>query len=205
MTIAIIDYGMGNLRSVSKACEAVGASATVTSDPQTIRSADKVILPGVGAFSAAMAELRSHGLDLAVREAVESGKPYLGICLGLQLLFDSSEEAPGEEGLGILPGTVRRFPEGELKVPHMGWNQVNPASVEAAACPLLKGIEGRSFFYFVHTFFAEPKQDNDSALKTTYGVEFTSMVWKDALFATQFHPEKSQQLGLKLLTNFVEL
>ncbi len=205
MTIAIVDYGMGNLRSVSKALEHLGADARVTHDPVAVRHATAVILPGVGAFGAAMRELSRRGLVEPIVEAIRGGRPYLGICLGLQLLFASSQESPGVAGLGILPGTVRRFPAGGgLKIPHMGWNQATvPAS--AAACPLLAGIPNNSFFYFVHSYFGDPADRKLIGLETDYGVRFTSMVWRERLFATQFHPEKSQTLGLHLLRNFVAL
>lgn len=207
--VVVIDYGMGNLRSVSKALESLGAEVCVTDKPGDVAKAKKVILPGVGAFPAAMRELESRGLDQAVCEAVRSGRPYLGICLGLQLLFEESDEGEGKtKGLGLLPGRVLRFPveskNGALKVPHMGWNQVS-RSKAAGDCPLLKDIPEESFFYFVHSYYGLPKDTGIVALETDYGVRFASMVWKDNLYATQFHPEKSQALGLKLLENFIRL
>ncbi len=199
--IVVIDYGMGNLRSVSKALESLGASVRVSSDPADVAAADKVILPGVGAFPAAMRELSARGLIGPLKAAI-AAKPYLGICLGLQLLFERSDEGEGGEGLGILPGEVRRFAAQDgLKVPHMGWNQVQGQG----ACPLLKGVPAGSYFYFVHSYFGVPTDRSVIALETEYGTTFASMVWKDRLFATQFHPEKSQALGLQLLKNFITL
>ena len=208
--IAIVDYDMGNLRSVSKALEHVGASVRVTSDPSEVASAEKLVLPGVGAFPAAMRELCARGLVEPIKRVIAEGRPYLGICLGLQLLFDDSEEGAGAKGLGVLAGQVRKFTtasEPRLKIPHMGWNQVlgQRATAAGAACPLLEGISDGSYFYFVHSYYAQPADRSVVTLTTEYGVPFASMVWKDRLFATQFHPEKSQALGLKLLENFVKL
>ena len=207
--IAVIDYGMGNLRSVSKALESLGAEVCVTDKPTDLEKAKKVILPGVGAFPAAMRELKSRGLDSAIQQAVRSGKPYLGICLGLQLLFEESDEGGSKSrGLGLLPGRVSGFPveskNGALKVPHMGWNQVRRGKA-TGDCPLLKDVPEESFFYFVHSYYGVPKDSGIVALETDYGVRFASMVWKENLYATQFHPEKSQVLGLKLLKRFLEL
>ena len=208
--IAIVDYDMGNLRSVSKALEHVGASVRVTSDPSEVASAEKLVLPGVGAFPAAMRELCARGLVEPIKRVIAEGRPYLGICLGLQLLFDDSEEGAGAKGLGVLAGQVRKFTtasEPRLKIPHMGWNQVlgQRATAAGAACPLLEGISDGSYFYFVHSYYAQPADRPVVVLTTEYGVPFAAMVWKDRLFATQFHPEKSQALGLKLLENFVKL
>ena len=201
--IVVIDYGMGNLRSVSKALESVGAAVRVSGDPKDVAGADKIILPGVGAFPAAMRELSARKLVEPITAAIEGGKPYLGICLGLQLLFDSSEERKGGRGFGVFRGSVRRFPsDAKLKVPHIGWNQVRQRT---AGCPLLNGIPDNSFFYFVHSYYPEPADASVTALDTEYGRPFASMVWRDRVFATQFHPEKSQALGLRLLKNFVEL
>lgn len=203
--IVVIDYGMGNLRSVSKALEALGADVTVSSRPDEVARADKLILPGVGAFGAAMEELAARKLLDPIRRSLADGKPYLGICLGLQLLFETSEENPGVPGLGILPGRVRRFEtngHADLKVPHIGWNQVTTGR---GGCPLLAGIPEGSFFYFVHSYYADPADRSLVSLETDYGTRFASMVWRGKLFATQFHPEKSQALGLRLLKNFIEL
>ncbi|MBI3323846.1 MAG: imidazole glycerol phosphate synthase subunit HisH [Candidatus Omnitrophica bacterium] len=214
--IVIIDYGMGNLRSVSKALESLGAATRVSSDPSEVAKADKLILPGVGAFGAAMEELTRRGLIEPIKAAIAAGTPYLGICLGLQLLFDSSEESPGVAGLSIFKGTVKRFAfpshltphTSHLKVPHMGWNQVMTgqwASAEGLRCPLVKETRANSFFYFVHSYYADPAERSLIALEADHGGRFAAMVWRDHLFATQFHPEKSQAVGLKLLENFVNL
>ncbi|MBI4341586.1 MAG: imidazole glycerol phosphate synthase subunit HisH [Candidatus Omnitrophica bacterium] len=214
--IIVVDYGMGNLRSVSKALESLGAEVRVSSDPADVAKAQKIILPGVGAFPAAMRELSSRQLVEPVKQAIQSGTPYLGICLGLQLLFEHSEEGGGATGLGVLSGTVKRFVfdaglgsrVSGLKVPHMGWNQISTqlsAHSTQLGCPLLKGIPDGSFFYFVHSYYGDPADRGVIALETDYGVRFASMVWKRNVYATQFHPEKSQAVGLKLLENFVKL
>jgi glutamine amidotransferase len=201
--IVVIDYGMGNLRSVSKALESLGAKVRVSSLPQDVASAKKLVLPGVGAFPAAMRELTSRGLVAPLKDAVSRGVPYLGICLGLQLLFERSEEGEGAHGLGIVEGAVKRFAcNPQLKIPHMGWNQIVRRQTE---CPLLEGIPDGSFVYFVHSYYAEPADGALTALETDYGGPFTAMVWRDRLFATQFHPEKSQAVGLRLLKNFIAL
>lgn len=200
--IAIVDYQMGNLRSVQKALEKVGHAAEITSDPQVLGRADKIILPGVGAFRDAIAELRGRDLVGPIKDAVEAGKPFLGICLGLQLLFDVSYEDGEFEGLGILSGEVRRFKlPPEYKVPHMGWNQ---AKIVRRA-PILDGIAEGSHFYFVHSYYVVPKDRDLVAIEAEYPDPFCAMVWRDNLFATQFHPEKSQANGLRLLKNFAEL
>jgi glutamine amidotransferase len=200
--IAIIDYQMGNLRSVQKGFERVGFAAEITSDPQRLAAADKVVLPGVGAFGDAMAELRTRGLVEPIRDMIAAGKPFLGICLGLQLLFDVGYEGGEHAGLGVLRGKVVRFdlPVG-FKVPHMGWNQgrfVRPA-------PVLDGLADGTHFYFVHSYYVVPEDPALVAIETTYGHPFCAMVWRDNLFATQFHPEKSQADGLRLLRNFAKL
>ncbi|MDA1055388.1 MAG: imidazole glycerol phosphate synthase subunit HisH [Planctomycetota bacterium] len=200
--IAIVDYQMGNLRSVQKALEKVGQAAEITSDPQVLARAEKVILPGVGAFRDAIAELRNRDLVGPIKDAVEAGKPFLGICLGLQLLFDVSYEDGEHEGLGILSGEVVRFNvPAEYKVPHMGWNQAQIAR----PAPILAGIEDGSHFYFVHSYYVVPTDRNLIAIETEYPDPFCAMVWRDNLFATQFHPEKSQANGLRLLRNFADL
>ena len=202
-SITIIDYGMGNLRSVQKAIEKVGASATITADPSTIATAEKVILPGVGAFRDAISALQTQDLVSPIKDVVSSGRPFLGICLGLQLLFDMSHEDGEFEGLGIIPGDVRRFDlPNEYKIPHMGWNQLLPATPEN---PLLKGIAPGSWFYFVHSYHVVPSTAEWTAAETDYGGRFVSMVHNANVFATQFHPEKSQSAGLQLLKNFVNL
>ncbi len=200
--IAIIDYGMGNLRSVQKAFEAVGAKADVTCDPDRVRRADKVILPGVGAFGDAIAELRRTGLGEAFTDAVRAGKPSLGVCLGLQLLFDQSEEDGPHEGLGLLPGRVVRFqPAPGLKIPHMGWNTLRilrPA-------PILKGLDPDPSVYFVHSYHAAPANPEDVAAEADHPTPFAALVWRDNLMACQFHPEKSQKIGLAMYANFAAL
>jgi len=224
--VVIIDYGMGNLRSVSKALESLGAAVRVSSDPQDVERASKLILPGVGAFGAAMEELKRRNLVEPIKAAIASDKPYLGICLGLQLLFEHSEEGD-VDGLGVLRGSVRRFSfdsgrrtqDAGLKVPHMGWNEVQrprPADQQSrggqatsdkrqGSCPLLNGIPDQSYFYFVHSYYGVLQERSVVALETDYGIRFTSMVWRNNVFATQFHPEKSQAVGLKLLKNFIDL
>ena len=210
--VVVIDYGMGNLRSVSKALESLGATVRVSSNPAEVSGAAKLILPGVGAFTAAMHELASRKLIEPIKAAIQADEPYLGICLGLQLLFDSSEEGRGATpGLGVLRGQVRRFHTNGsgLKVPHMGWNQINGPEPRAPSpqprCPLLNGISDGSFVYFVHSYYAAPDDRSVTALETDYGGRFASMVWRDNLYATQFHPEKSQAVGLRLLKNFIDL
>ncbi|MBA5866060.1 MAG: imidazole glycerol phosphate synthase subunit HisH [Nitrospira sp. CR1.3] len=220
--IAIIDYGMGNLRSVSKAFEAVGHQAVVTRDPVVIGNASRVVLPGVGAFGDCMGNLERYGLVEAIRSSIRSGKPFLGICLGLQLLFTESEEFGRHQGLDIIPGKVKKFPWGQapdrvpvpirsqgqapagpepvpqLKVPHMGWNQVNLQR----GCPLFNGIADGSDWYFVHSYFVDPDDRSTIAATTSYGIPFASSIWRDNVVACQFHPEKSQSVGLRLIKNF---
>lgn len=200
--IAIIDYGMGNLRSVQKAIEAVGSSAEITSDPEQVRRASKVILPGVGAFSDAMAELHRTGLGEAFREAVTSGKPCLGVCLGLQLLFDISYEEGEHGGLGLIPGRIVRFEvSGGLKVPHMGWNTLRILR----PCPIFKGLDEAPSVYFVHSYRAEVDDPRVVAAEADYPRPFPAVVWRENLIACQFHPEKSQQVGLAMYANFVAI
>lgn len=200
--IVIIDYGMGNLRSVQKALEAVGQSAEISSDPDQVRRASKVILPGVGAFADAVAELRRTGLGAAFREAAEAGKPCLGVCLGLQLLFDVSEEDGIHEGLGIIPGRIVRFESSPgLKIPHMGWNTLRIRK----QAPLLKGLEPNPSVYFVHSYHAVPDRPEDVAAEADHPTPFTAMIWRDNVMACQFHPEKSQRVGLAMYANFAAL
>ena len=198
--IAIVDYGMGNLRSVEKGFLKVGIEAKVTSSPSDIENAAAVVLPGVGAFRDCMRNLENMKLVDPVLKAIGKGKPYLGICLGLQILFSESEEFGHSKGLDIIKGRVLKFPKGELKIPHMGWNTVKLRRRP----PVFDGIEDKSYFYFVHSYYVAPDEDEFIAGTTEYGIEFTSMVWKDNIIATQFHPEKSQQLGLKVLKGFGE-
>ena len=219
--IAVVDYGMGNLASVAKAVRFLGHEARVTSDPKQLARAGAVILPGVGAFGEAMRELRRRKLVKPVLDSVAAGKPFLGLCLGLQLLFESSEESPGVRGLGLMPGEVRRFPRRKgLKVPHMGWNSLelsSPPSVGAEGKlqrgsdsrfrenDLLRGIPDGSFVYFVHSYFAAPEEKGLVAARTRYGGSFPSVLWDGGrVWATQFHPEKSQKWGLKILANFLK-
>ena len=200
--IVIIDYGMGNLRSVQKAVEAVGHRAEVSSDPDRVREASRVILPGVGAFADAMAELRRTGLGEAFVEAVKAGKPCLGVCLGLQLLFDMSTEDGEHAGLGLLPGKVVRIASRPgLKVPHMGWNTL---SVRRPV-PLLDGLGPEPSVYFVHSYYAVPEVSDDVAAVAHYPDPFAAIVWRDNLMACQFHPEKSHRLGLAMYANFAAL
>lgn len=200
--IAIIDYGMGNLRSVAKGFAKVGFEATITSDPAKLLAAEKVILPGVGAFGDAMHELRERNLIDPIKECIQSGKPFLGICLGLQLLFDKGFEDGAHEGLGVFPGSVVKFQlPAEYKVPHMGWNEL----LIRNRPPLLNGIDEKTYVYFVHSYYVVPTNDEIIATETEYHVPFTSMIWQNNVFATQFHPEKSQAEGLKILSNFAQL
>lgn len=203
--IAVIDIGSGNLRSVEKALAKVGATPVVTSDPDVVRKSPRVVMPGQGAFGHFAGAIKERGLDQAVREVIAAGRPYLGICLGLQVLYEQSEEHGPVPGFGLLRGRVVRFPApdpaGPLKVPHMGWNQVR---VRGEPDPLLAGIPDGSYFYFVHSYYAAPDEADTIALTCEYGVEFTAAIRRDNLFACQFHPEKSQGLGLKLLANFAE-
>jgi len=200
--IAIIDYQMGNLRSVQKAFESLGTEAVITSDATVLQRADKVVLPGVGAFEDAIKELRNRDLVSPIHDLVASGKPFLGICIGLQLLFDVSYEGGEYEGLGIIAGEVQRFEIApEFKVPHMGWNQVN---IEQAS-PILQGIDNNTYFYFVHSYYVVPSDPSVISVTSDYDGTFCAGICRGNLFATQFHPEKSQRAGLKLLQNFAEI
>ena len=199
--IAVVDYGMGNLRSVSKALEHVGADVIVTSEAEKLKDARAIVLPGVGAFKDAVRNLKRKGLwDVLVNE-VKKGKPFLGICLGLQLIFEKSYEFGEEEGLGFIKGEVVRFelPQ-DYKIPHMGWNQISKKKKSA----LMDGIKEGEFFYFVHSYYVCPKEESVKLTETNYGITFTSAIEKENVFATQFHPEKSQRAGLKLLRNFLK-
>ncbi len=200
--IAIVDYGMGNLRSVQKGFERVGHAAAITSDPAELAAASKVVLPGVGACRDAVAALRERGLVEPIEAAIAADKPLLGICLGLQMLFDISYEDGQHEGLGILPGEVVRFDvPSEYKVPHMGWNRVR----FRRRPPIFEGIDDGEHFYFVHSYFVVPRDPDVIATETDYPEPFCSSVWRGHLYAMQFHPEKSQHAGLRVLKNFAEL
>lgn len=201
--ITIVDYGMGNLRSVQKACEKVGAAAQIVRDPQAIADADRLILPGVGAFRDAIAELRKLQLVEPILDYIRADRPFLGICLGLQLLFDVSYEDGEWTGLGAFSGDVVRFPESpELKVPHMGWNSLQPSRPDV---PLFQHLPPDPSVYFVHSYYVRPRDESIVAARTQYGFPFVSVIGQGRVFATQFHPEKSQKIGLQLLKNFAEL
>ena len=201
--IALLDYGAGNVRSVQKALAAAGGDVQLVPNPETVAQADAVVLPGVGAFDDCINAMQRQELFEAARAFVSTGKPFLGICVGYQALFEKSEEFNScAAGLGIFEGCVVRFPDAEVKVPQIGWNEVQFIKPD---CPILQGIESGSHFYFVHSYYPQPKDESIVATRTEYGVDFASTVWRDNMFATQFHPEKSQKVGLQLLTNFVNL
>jgi imidazole glycerol-phosphate synthase subunit HisH len=195
--IAIVDYGMGNLRSVEKGFFKVGVNARVVRDAKAVDNAKAIVLPGVGAFKDCMKNLEETSLIDVIIKSIRKGKPYLGLCLGLQVLFSESQEFGVYRGLNVLNGKVVRFQSG-LKVPHMGWNNVKILRKP----PIFKGIDDESYFYFVHSYYVVPDNTDIAAGTTEYGIPFTSMVWKDNIFATQFHPEKSQENGLRILKNF---
>lgn len=197
--VAIIDYGVGNLRSVEKAFEACGVRAQVSSDERVLTAAERLVLPGVGAFRACMEALKVRDFDSLVRERAREGTPLLGVCVGMQMLFDESEEFGVWRGLGLLGGRVRRF-EGELRVPHVGWNRVEWRGSHT----LSEGLADGAFFYFVHSYFCEPEDASDATGLTSYGVTFASVVARGKVCGVQFHPEKSQEAGLRLLKNFAE-
>lgn len=200
--IAIIDYDAGNIKSVEKAMQFLGQDVKITNNPNEILKADKVILPGVGAFGDAMANLKQKGLDTVIHQVVEQQTPFLGICLGLQLLFERSDESPGVEGLGILPGEILRIPAEEgLKIPHIGWNSLHLEHQGR----LFKGIEEQAYVYFVHSYYLKAKEEECVKASTEYGTHIHASVEKGNVFACQFHPEKSSDVGLRILKNFVEL
>ena len=199
--ISIVDYGMGNLRSVEKALEKLGFEAHLVSTPEEVGAATKLILPGVGAFGDAMRGLDQRGLIEPIRSAAASGTPIMGICLGMQIFFDSSEEDPGVAGLSLIPGTVRRFRTTELKVPHMGWNDL----ADIGESKLLANLGPSPYVYFVHSYFVVPENGAAAAAFTTYGERFVSAVETENICGTQFHPEKSQAIGMKILRNFAEI
>lgn len=201
--IALLDYGAGNVRSVQKALGAAGGTVTLVASPEEVMRADAVVLPGVGAFDDCVNAMQRQELFAAAKDFIGTGKPFLGICVGYQALFEKSEEFNScAAGLGVFGGRVVRFAENGIKVPQIGWNEVE---FEKPECPILKGIESGSYFYFVHSYFPKPKDQSIVATRTTHGESFASAVWRDNVFATQFHPEKSQKAGLKLLQNFVGL
>ncbi|MDF1840713.1 MAG: imidazole glycerol phosphate synthase subunit HisH [Rubripirellula sp.] len=200
--ITIVDYQMGNLRSVQKGIEKAGGEAIITSNPSEIASAEKLILPGVGAFGDAISEIRKRDLAQPIVDFIDSGRPFLGICLGLQMLFEQGFENGQHDGLGIFQGDVVRFEVPDsMKVPHMGWNTVT----RQADAPILTEIKDGTHFYFVHSYYVRPTDPTIVALECDYGIPFCAMVWRDNVYATQFHPEKSQAEGLKLLRAFNEL
>ena len=197
--VAIIDYGVGNLRSVEKAFAATGQNAFITGNVDELREAQRLVLPGVGAFAACMSALHEHGLVNVVRERVAEGVPLLGVCVGMQLLFEQSDEFGTSQGLGLLQGRVRRFSE-ELVVPQVGWNRIR----QTQSHPLFNGVEDDSFFYFVHSYFCEPDDKAVVVGETEYGMNYASVVARGNVCGVQFHPEKSQAVGLKMLENFAE-
>jgi len=199
--IAIIDYGVGNLRSVEKALQSVGADVVVSSDAEVLRSANKLVLPGVGAFGDAMRGLRAPGFDVLVKDAADSGKPILGLCVGLQMMFDEGLEFGRHAGLGLIPGRVVSFPREGPRVPHIGWNQVSASGDH----PLLRNLAEDPYFYFVHSYYVEAANDTDVLGWTDYGLRYASICGRENVFGVQFHPEKSQENGLTLLKNFAEL
>lgn len=202
--ISIVDYGMGNLRSVSKAFETQGFDVAVTNNPDDITNSNGLVLPGVGAFGECMSNLNKHGLVEPIKEYINSGRPFLGICLGFQILFEESEESPGIKGLGIFNGRVVRFPdfgEKRIKVPQMGWNTINFDH----SSEVLKNVAEDTWFYFVHSYYVDPEKNGLSIITSNYGIEFTAAVEKENIFACQFHPEKSGGQGLELVKNFAKL
>ncbi len=202
--IALLDYGAGNLRSVEKALRFVGGEVELVPSPEGMKDASAVVLPGVGAFDDCVNAMQRQELLEATREFVNTGRPFLGICVGYQALFERSEEFNSSAaGLGLFAGRVVRFPEGQgLKIPQIGWNQIEIVRPE---CPIFQGVENGSHVYFVHSYYPQPEDASIAACRTIYGVEFVSAIWRDNVFATQFHPEKSQKVGLKILENFVNL
>lgn len=199
--IAIIDYDAGNIKSVEKALEFLGNDYVLTKDPETILSADKAILPGVGCFKDAMDNIRNYGLETVIKDFISSGKPFLGICLGLQLLFEASEESPGVEGLSILKGKCTKIPDTELKVPQIGWNSLSFPKESK----LFKGIKEGTYVYFVHSYYLTAENHEDVAATCEYGVTIHAAVEHDNVYACQFHPEKSSGAGLAILKNFVDM
>lgn len=202
ITPGIIDYGAGNLSSVCNSFRAIGMEGKLIRTEAELAGVTHLVLPGVGAFGDCARALRDQGLAEPIRRWIDEDKPFLGICIGYQILFESSEESPGADGLGILKGHVRRFPEGELKVPHMGWNSIHPTQ---QADPIWQGMGSAPYFYYVHSYFPEPEDSSIIAATSTYGCSFAAAIRRGRMIATQFHPEKSQMLGLKLLQNYINL
>jgi glutamine amidotransferase len=198
LNVAVVDYDAGNTLSVTRALQKAGADVDLTPDPDRVLAADAVVLPGVGAFGDCVQKLADRGMNFACREAYVAGKPFLGVCVGLQVLFEGSEESPGVEGLGILPGRVRRFSSDGLKVPHMGWNQLSLLQGPS----VLDGLDGEAF-YFVHSYYPQPSEDGELLATSEYGEEFCAAAGRDNLVAVQFHPEKSSRAGLRLYENFL--
>ena len=203
--IVLIDYGVGNLYSVAKAAAYVGGDVKISSSAEDIRRAEKIILPGVGAFGDCMKNLEATGLIPTIKQEIFSGKPILGICVGLQILFAASEESPCVDGLKIFDGQIKKIRAGNLKIPHMGWNAVSIRNAQGVMRNLFKGIKNDSYFYFVHSYHAAPEDKKIIAATTSYGEEVTAAIEFENIFATQFHPEKSGDVGLHVLKNFVEL
>ena len=202
--IALLDYGAGNLRSVEKALRFVGGDVELVQSPDGTKDAAAVVLPGVGAFDDCVNAMQRQELLAAAREFIKTGRPFLGICVGYQAMFERSEEFDSRAaGMGLFEGSVVRFPAGQgLKIPQIGWNRIE---IVQPNCPLFEGVENGSHVYFVHSFYPQPEDDSIAACRTTYGVEFASAIWRDNVYATQFHPEKSQKVGLTILENFVKL
>jgi glutamine amidotransferase len=198
LSVAVVDYDAGNTLSVTRALERVGADVELTKDPDRVAFADAVVLPGVGAFGDCMKKLRERGMDEACEEAFVSGKPFLGVCVALQVVFEASDESPGVEGLGLMPGEVVRFAVDDLKVPHIGWNELCVVRTH----PVLQGLDGEAF-YFVHSYYPVPEDIGDLIGETDYGTRFCSAAGRENLVAVQFHPEKSSRAGLKLYENFL--
>jgi imidazole glycerol-phosphate synthase subunit HisH len=198
MNVAVVDYDAGNTLSVTRALEKVSSKVDLTPDPERVLAADAVVLPGVGAFGDCIHKLRDRGMDVACREAFRLGKPFLGVCVALQVVFEASEESPGVEGLGLMPGRVVRFEGDGLKVPHIGWNELSVVRDH----PVLDGLDGEAF-YFVHSYYPEPEETEDLIGETDYGTRFCSAAGRENLVAIQFHPEKSSRAGLKLYENFL--
>lgn len=205
--IAIANYGMGNIRSVFKAFEHIGADVKITNAPSEIKDASALIVPGVGAFGDCIKNLKENGLFEAIKDFIVTKKPFLGLCLGLHILFENSEEAPDIKGLGIFKGTVKKFPKSlNLKIPHMGWNEIKiNKSNKSISNGIFNGIPDNSYTYFVHSYYVEPQDKSIIATETEYGLNFCSSITKDNVIATQFHPEKSQEIGLNILRNFIKL